>query len=63
MNIIEPVSVQCPYCGEMMDLEIDLSEGNQEYTEDCPVCCKPVTVKATVGEYGIESIEAKPEDD
>ncbi len=63
MNILEPVSVQCPYCGEPMDFEVDLSEGNQEFTEDCPICCKPVSVKVTVGEFGIEAIEAKPEDD
>jgi hypothetical protein len=63
MNIIETVPVQCPYCGEIMELQIDCSEGNQEFMEDCPVCCKPVTVTVTVGDYGIESVEAKPEDD
>ncbi len=62
MNILEPVSIQCPYCGESMDFEVDLSEGNQEFTEDCPVCCKPVTVKVSIGDYGIETIEAIPED-
>jgi hypothetical protein len=63
MNIIEPVSVQCPYCGELMELQVDCSEGSQEFMEDCPVCCKPVTVTVTLGDFGIESVEAKPEDD
>jgi hypothetical protein len=63
MNIIEPVSVQCPYCGEVMDLQVDCSEGSQEFMEDCPVCCKPVTVTVSIGDFGIESVEAKPEDD
>jgi hypothetical protein len=41
-------SVDCPYCGEPNEIEIDPSGGRrQAYEEDCQVCCRPwrVTVK------------------
>ena len=63
MNIIETISVQCPYCGEIMDLEIDCSIGDQEFMEDCPVCCKPVTIAIMISDNGISSVDARPEDD
>ena len=32
----------CPTCGESIVIPIDPSEGEeQQYTEDCPVCCNP----------------------
>jgi len=57
MNILETVSVQCPYCGEVMELQVDCAEGSQEVTEDCPVCCKPVTLAITMSDNGVTSVE------
>ena len=32
----------CPSCGEQIVIPIDPTAGNdQQYTEDCPVCCNP----------------------
>ncbi|ABB24211.1 CPXCG motif-containing cysteine-rich protein [Pelodictyon luteolum] len=62
MNLLESVSVPCPYCGQTMDLEIDCAAGNQQYTEDCPVCCKPVTIVVAIASNGTPSVEARPED-
>ena len=42
--------VQCPYCWEQIELGIDLSGGSAVYTEDCPVCCQPLTVRLQVDE-------------
>ena len=33
---------QCPYCGEPAEALLDLSEAEQQYIEDCPVCCRPI---------------------
>ncbi|GAB2626322.1 CPXCG motif-containing cysteine-rich protein [Novilysobacter erysipheiresistens] len=38
------VSVQCPYCGETIELLVDDSVDQQHYVEDCPVCCRPIEV-------------------
>lgn len=45
MNPLESIRVQCPYCWEVIDLLIDCSEPEQECVEDCPVCCRPITVR------------------
>ncbi len=37
--------VSCPYCGESIELTVDTQEANQEYIEDCHVCCQPMVIK------------------
>jgi len=35
----------CPSCGEEIVIPLDLAAGReQEYVEDCPVCCNPNVV-------------------
>jgi hypothetical protein len=39
------ISVECPYCGEPLELFVDPSGGStQKYVEDCAVCCQPMEV-------------------
>ena len=39
------ISVECPYCGEPLELYVDPSGGStQKYVEDCAVCCQPMEV-------------------
>lgn len=40
--------VQCPYCGEFIDIVVDTSVLHQEYIEDCSVCCRPIEMRAVV---------------
>ena len=36
---------KCPYCFERISMLLDLSEsGQQDYIEDCEVCCRPIRV-------------------
>lgn len=42
--------IECPYCGEAIDLLIDDSIETQRYVEDCSVCCRPIEVEVTVDE-------------
>ena len=44
MQSLEYVEIQCPYCGESFDVEIDCTAGSQSYIEDCQVCCRPITL-------------------
>jgi hypothetical protein len=39
-------TIQCPYCGQRLELVIDTSVGTQRFTTDCEVCCRPIEVTA-----------------
>ncbi len=57
MNILETISVQCPSCGEVMELQVDCEEGNQEITEECPVCDRPLTILISISDNGVSSFD------
>ncbi len=41
ITMMMEASYTCDSCGEEIVIPIDLSAGsNQEYVEDCPVCCR-----------------------
>src|SRR5262245_57926703 len=56
MNGTESVDVDCPYCGEPIEVVVDCSVDYQEYIEDCAVCCRPITFVLTVDEAGDVSV-------
>jgi len=62
--VIEQALVTCPACWETIELTLDLSAGSQTYTEDCSVCCRPMTVRLYVApggeDYSVE-VEAESE--
>jgi hypothetical protein len=42
---LEDQSLQCPYCGEAVDVSVEgVGAADESYVEDCPVCCRPWTV-------------------
>lgn len=57
------VTVSCPYCGERIDVAVDTSAGEQEYIEDCQVCCRPMVVSAWVDDDGQARAMVTAEDD
>ncbi len=52
----------CPSCGEEIVVPIDVPAGSeQEYVEDCPVCCSPNLLRVEVDEDGAVSLDVRPE--
>ena len=47
----------CPYCGEIISMLINLNFDNQKYIEDCEVCCHPVELNLRVNENMIDFFE------
>ncbi len=44
----EDGSYLCNVCGEEIIIPLDISAGHdQEYVEDCPVCCRPHVLHIT----------------
>jgi hypothetical protein len=52
----------CPYCGEPITMLLDLSEADQEYVEDCEVCCNPIAVRVRAQRGGLVDFDATPLD-
>ena len=42
--------IDCPYCGEAFELVVDASVAEQEYIEDCYVCCRPIHLSVVCDE-------------
>jgi hypothetical protein len=56
--------VQCPYCGEGMEMALDPGSGpRQEYVEDCQVCCRPWQVGVRYGPDGAAHVTLDASDD
>ena len=63
MSVFEEEKTYCPYCGELIDLLIDVSMVGETYVEDCFVCCRPIVVSVQANEGGGLSVDTKTEND
>jgi transcription elongation factor Elf1 len=41
---------QCPYCGAQISMMLDLTVPDQQYVEDCEVCCQAVAIAYEVAQ-------------
>ncbi len=48
----ETATVECPHCGQSMEMVLDTSIPSQRFVTDCEICCRPfeVTVECEPGE-------------
>lgn len=56
-------SIGCPYCGETISVLIDDSLLEQQYIEDCQVCCRPIVLNVTVDADGDVAVNATSENE
>ena len=63
MNETEEQEIQCPYCGEMITILIDCSVPEQQYIEDCQVCCRPIYFTIIISNTGNINVSTKAEND
>lgn len=63
MNAIEAASIQCPYCGQTIDLIVEYTSINQDYIEDCQVCCQPIRIQVVETDSGSPELIVKQEND
>ena len=61
---IEYSEVSCPYCGEILEVEIDCTAGDQAYVEDCQVCCAPIEFSVQIDHHGVlRSLSVRRDDE
>lgn len=63
MNQLSSKHITCPYCGETIELLIDYSVSDQEYIEDCEVCCRPISLLVSVDGNGQSIVTPKHENE
>jgi transcription elongation factor Elf1 len=52
----------CDSCGEEIVVPVDISAGSrQDYVEDCPVCCHPMTLHIAIDPDGEAHVEGEHE--
>ena len=56
---MDTATVQCPFCGEQIEIAIDLSVRRQQYIEDCQVCCAPIMLSVTVADDLTVTVDAR----
>ncbi|PJG58384.1 CPXCG motif-containing cysteine-rich protein [Aeromonas cavernicola] len=37
--------ISCPHCGHLTSVELDASQGDQVFYEDCKACCHPIHLR------------------
>lgn len=61
--MLMPSSIDCPYCGESIEILIDASIRSQQYIEDCQVCCRPITLRVEIDAEGEPQVHASGENE
>ncbi|NNE32199.1 MAG: CPXCG motif-containing cysteine-rich protein [Winogradskyella sp.] len=50
---------QCPYCWEQISMLIDTSQAQQNYIEDCEICCNPIQISLITRHQQIIDFQAE----
>ncbi|MBT8152251.1 MAG: CPXCG motif-containing cysteine-rich protein [Gammaproteobacteria bacterium] len=63
MESLTESRIHCPYCGESITVLIEPEDVEQEYIEDCQVCCRPITFKLSASSSGELKVSARSENE
>ena len=62
MDLLQTHSLDCPYCGEIIQIVVDCSILDQSYIEDCQVCCRPINLSINIDDDNV-NIQATHENE
>lgn len=63
MRELQECAVDCPYCGESIDVLLDSSVTEQRYIEDCSVCCRPINFYVSLDNQGDLNLAVSSDDE
>jgi hypothetical protein len=55
----EEAQITCPFCWETLNILLDLSLPEQDYIEDCQVCCRPIRIHYISNDGVLLSLKAE----
>jgi transcription elongation factor Elf1 len=50
MNQLQNKTIACPHCGHHVHVDLDTTQGDQDYYEDCAACCNPIHMNMHIDE-------------
>src|SRR3546814_20000428 len=62
-RMLPAMDMRCPYCGGPIELFVDGFAGDQQYIEDCQVCCRPIVVTVALDADGEPVVAVRAEDE
>lgn len=60
---LETAHLQCPCCWETIEVLADCSVAEQEYVEDCSVCCRPIVITVVCRDSELVELSGRSEDE
>jgi transcription elongation factor Elf1 len=63
MRIPGPERMQCPHCGEVIDIPVETDGAQGSYIIDCSVCCRPIIVQVEIADDGLIRVSVERESD
>ncbi len=63
MRNSDPSIIQCPHCGELIDIPIETNGSPTRYVIDCSVCCRPIVVQVEMDDDGLIRVDVARESD
>jgi len=48
MDVLEYITLYCPYCGEKNEITIERIGVDQSYSEDCQICCRSMQLEVVL---------------
>lgn len=63
MESLHEEKIRCPYCNESIVVLIDPQDMDQQYIEDCQVCCRPINFAVSMDFVGDVSVNVSEENE
>lgn len=62
-DLLQTQYVGCPYCGESIEVIIEVLDESYEYIEDCQVCCRPIVFHVEISFSGEPTVSVRSENE
>ncbi|MDX8411056.1 MAG: CPXCG motif-containing cysteine-rich protein [Mariprofundaceae bacterium] len=63
MESVEIVEIQCPCCGELIEITVERAMAGETCGESCPVCCQPMVIDVRLDDAAAIRLSARREND
>lgn len=58
--MLEEYFFTCPFCWQEISMLLDTTVSNQDYVEDCEICCNPIAISYSTEDGAVNGFSAEP---